>query len=212
MFNSVKMKSIPALLGFGSIFLSPKRPGCLASAPSARATWRGGLDMIMICIWLVVGPPLWKIWKSIGMISNPNINGKIKNGNQTTNQACCIMLHMFLVCKDFFFLMAIHGFQSDPINHGHLDTFAIRRPHRNWSQTWLSIDVRPPLLILKTHIFSEMRVSLEIPVHSASVLSKWVQESKISISVFFKVSTSESSCSRFHLPLGSCRPKNPTAG
>ena len=35
--------------------------------------------------WLVVGPPLWKIWKSIGMISNP-IYGKIKNGNQTTNQ------------------------------------------------------------------------------------------------------------------------------
>ena len=35
--------------------------------------------------WLVVGPPLWKIWKSIGMISNPRY-GKIKNGNQTTNQ------------------------------------------------------------------------------------------------------------------------------
>ena len=29
-------------------------------------------------IWLVVRPPLWKIWKSIGMISNP-IYGKIKN-------------------------------------------------------------------------------------------------------------------------------------
>ena len=28
--------------------------------------------------WLVVGPPLWKIWTSIGMISNP-IYGKIKN-------------------------------------------------------------------------------------------------------------------------------------
>ena len=30
-------------------------------------------------------PPLWKIWKSIGM-TIPNISGKIKNGNQTTNQ------------------------------------------------------------------------------------------------------------------------------
>ena len=29
--------------------------------------------------------PLWKIWESIGMIRNP-IYGKIKNGNQTTNQ------------------------------------------------------------------------------------------------------------------------------
>ena len=36
-------------------------------------------------IWLVVGPPLWKIWKSIGMMKFP-IYGKIKNGNQTTNQ------------------------------------------------------------------------------------------------------------------------------
>ena len=35
--------------------------------------------------WLVVGPPLWKIWTSIRMIRNL-IYGKIKNGNQTTNQ------------------------------------------------------------------------------------------------------------------------------
>ena len=34
--------------------------------------------------WLVVGPPLWKIWKSIGMII-PNIMGKLKMF-QTTNQ------------------------------------------------------------------------------------------------------------------------------
>ena len=36
-------------------------------------------------IWLVVGPPLWKIWKSIGMII-PNIWENAKNGNQSTNQ------------------------------------------------------------------------------------------------------------------------------
>ena len=40
---------------------------------------------LTIWYWLVVGPPLWKIRKSIGMIRNP-IYGKIKNGNQTTNQ------------------------------------------------------------------------------------------------------------------------------
>ena len=34
--------------------------------------------------WLVVGPPLWKIWTSIGMMTFP-IYGKIKHGNQTTN-------------------------------------------------------------------------------------------------------------------------------
>ena len=38
-----------------------------------------------VFFWLVVGPPLWKIWTSIGMIRTP-IYGKIKNGNQTTNQ------------------------------------------------------------------------------------------------------------------------------
>ena len=32
------------------------------------------------------GPPLWKIWTSIGMMKFP-IYGKIKNGNQTTNQS-----------------------------------------------------------------------------------------------------------------------------
>ena len=35
--------------------------------------------------WLVVGPPLWKIWKSIGTII-PNIWENKIDGNQTTNQ------------------------------------------------------------------------------------------------------------------------------
>ena len=33
---------------------------------------------IRYIIWLVVEPPLWKIWNTIGMISNP-IYGKIQN-------------------------------------------------------------------------------------------------------------------------------------
>ena len=38
------------------------------------------------CIWLVVGPPLWKIWlRQLGWWLFPRY-GKIKNGNQTTNQ------------------------------------------------------------------------------------------------------------------------------
>ena len=40
-------------------------------------------------LWLVVGPPLWKIWKWIGMISNP-IYGKITLMFQTTNQGCSV--------------------------------------------------------------------------------------------------------------------------
>ena len=46
---------------------------------------RTGGGNIMEVTWLVVGPPLWKIWKSIGMIRNP-IYGKIKLMFQTTNQ------------------------------------------------------------------------------------------------------------------------------
>ena len=41
-------------------------------------------------IWLVVYLPLWKIWKSVGMMTFP-IYGKIKFMFQTTNQVCdCI--------------------------------------------------------------------------------------------------------------------------
>ena len=63
--------------------------------------WRVGLPKMMghlglhRCnnIWLVVGPTLWKIWKSIGMISNP-IYGKIKNvpNHQPDIKTNCSML------------------------------------------------------------------------------------------------------------------------
>ena len=40
--------------------------------------------------WLVVGPPLWKIWTSIGMIRNSQYFWENKiHGNQTTNQKMC---------------------------------------------------------------------------------------------------------------------------
>ena len=73
----------------------------LSSPPGAGGHFSQGTDqslvqkrpslhhfMLLRCCdryWLVVGPPLWKIWKSIGMISNP-IYGKIKLMFQTTNQ------------------------------------------------------------------------------------------------------------------------------
>ena len=47
--------------------------------------------------WLVVGPPLWKIWKSIGMISNP-IYGKIKN---VPNHQPAISFPSFIGCFIF---------------------------------------------------------------------------------------------------------------
>ena len=50
--------------------------------PSIHGWWRD-----LIAIWLVVGPPLWKIWKSIGMII-PNIWENKIDVNQTTNQPC----------------------------------------------------------------------------------------------------------------------------
>ena len=49
--------------------------------------------------WLVVGPPLWKIWKSIGMIRNP-IYGKIKLMFQTTNQSCICWWNLGMIQPD----------------------------------------------------------------------------------------------------------------
>ena len=43
-------------------------------------------------IWLVVEPSLWKIWKSVGMMTFP-IYSKIKNGNQTTKQGYIWAFH-----------------------------------------------------------------------------------------------------------------------
>ena len=56
------------------------------SCQSLSRTWSflAGHELI---IWLVVWPPLWKIWKSIGMMKFP-IYGKIKLMFQTTNQLC----------------------------------------------------------------------------------------------------------------------------
>ena len=45
--------------------------------------------MLSPFIWLVVGPPLWKIWTSIGRMTFP-IYGKIKLMFQTTNQLCYV--------------------------------------------------------------------------------------------------------------------------
>ena len=49
----------------------------------AKSPWFSALNHTINSGWWF--EPLWKIWKSIGMIRNP-IYGKIKNGNQTTNQ------------------------------------------------------------------------------------------------------------------------------
>ena len=42
-------------------------PAGVSIAPEGR---KGGMIFL---VWLVVGPPLWKIWKSIGMMIVPNI-------------------------------------------------------------------------------------------------------------------------------------------
>ena len=48
--------------------------------------------------WLVVGPPLWKIWTSLAMMRFP-IYGKIKFMFQTTNQYVYICTHL---CLEYF--------------------------------------------------------------------------------------------------------------
>ena len=71
-------------------------PGCHGLAASS---WRPIFDLMAPWGYLApqllkwtssgwwLGHPSEKIWKSVGMISNP-IYGKIKNGNPTTNQSC----------------------------------------------------------------------------------------------------------------------------
>ena len=51
--------------------------------------------------WLVVGPPLWKIL--VNWDDYSQLNGKIKNGNQTTNQIKVVNFNQFhiasLICE-----------------------------------------------------------------------------------------------------------------
>ena len=75
--------------------------------------WLGG-NLHKWCIshcWLVVGPPLWNIWKSIGMMTFP-IYGKIKDVNQTTNQI-----------KYIIFPVNICPLNFRIFHHGHLWLF-----------------------------------------------------------------------------------------
>ena len=55
--------------------------------------------------------PLWKIWKSIGMTKFP-IYGKIKNGNQTTNQ----YIILFPICSIIINIISInHQYSNYPV-------------------------------------------------------------------------------------------------
>ena len=74
---------------------SARPNGCLTGLEISQSSNR----MIRLClfIWLVVGPPLWKIWKSIGMMTFP-IYGKIKN---VPNHQPVMFIFAFRLC-DFW--------------------------------------------------------------------------------------------------------------
>ena len=62
-----------------TFFLKKKPLGFICLKSSGWMTfWPGSSSGSSLIFWLVVGPPLWKIWKSIGMMTFP-IYGKIKN-------------------------------------------------------------------------------------------------------------------------------------
>ena len=72
----------------GSVRRSPTSVTSQLGCSAARMDHGHGHPTIVgMLTWLVVGPPLWKIWVNwpIGMIRNP-IYGKIKLMFQTTNQ------------------------------------------------------------------------------------------------------------------------------
>ena len=81
-FPSSSFSSFPPLKNWSSkrspTWRSPDEKGTL------KVHHRSSSNHRMIS-WLVVGPPLWKIWKSIGMMKFP-IHGKITLMFQTTNQ------------------------------------------------------------------------------------------------------------------------------
>ena len=59
---------------------------------------------LYIIYWLVVGPPLWRIWKSIGMIRNSQYFWENKiDGNQTTNQYIMYNLN-YTILETLFYL------------------------------------------------------------------------------------------------------------
>ena len=73
-----------AMISTWLVISTPERRRKPGMEPAFESVERFGEDTEYILIWLVVWP-LWKIWKSIGMISNP-IYGK-KEMFQTTNQS-----------------------------------------------------------------------------------------------------------------------------
>ena len=87
------------------------------------------------------GPPLWKIWKSIGMIRNP-IYGKIKNGNQTTNQQ--IYVHVVnSIMNAFAFEIGIRKSMKAQASRipNHPLHFCFAMWHMDMSENWITLPV-----------------------------------------------------------------------
>ena len=91
--------------------------------------------------WLVVGPPLWKIWTSIGMISNP-IYGKIKNvpNHQPDKVRPYSTNHKFSLQFLFYYSMLFHHF-VDGISQSSLPILDSLPPPQfskkgNWIPSW----------------------------------------------------------------------------
>ena len=65
----------------------PQEPGCITPYPNQSTSW------------LVVGPPLWKIWKSIGMMIIPNI---WENKKWQPNHQPARVFFSWLICSMMF--------------------------------------------------------------------------------------------------------------
>ena len=82
-------------------------PSCHGSWFENPMLWKRypicGCYHVIIYNWLVVGPPLWKIWKSVGMMTFP-IYAKIKNGNQTTKQIINIIQDMWKIISIYIYI------------------------------------------------------------------------------------------------------------
>ena len=88
------------MINHGTLILSSGLETSWENTPDPRQVTScigQGYIFFTMLYWLVVGRPLWKIWKSIGMIRTP-IYGKMPNSWQpvTTNQFTILHGHSFV--------------------------------------------------------------------------------------------------------------------
>ena len=105
----------------------------------AVGQWKSKLQWMDEIIWLVVGPPLWKIWKSIGMIIPNMWENKKWQPNHQPVMKFLHNGHSFLRHKPphwigSFISLVFHGKISSPETMGSMGFMGIHFPMEIWGK------------------------------------------------------------------------------